>query len=110
MRGALDAGFLHRRLQVRRRCEGLGLVCGLEVVRDGHVVRIVDSLINRLTRHSELSPCSVESVVSFTPGRIVGHLRMYMRTSAASADCTPAAAPRSKTLARNNDLMDVSLY
>src|SRR5882757_2294476 len=44
LRGALDAGFLHRRLQVRRRCKGLGLVCGLEVVRDGHVVRVVDRL------------------------------------------------------------------
>jgi len=40
LRGTFDAGFLHRRLQVLRRCEGFGLVCGLEVVRDGNVIRV----------------------------------------------------------------------
>ena len=43
-------------------------------MRDGHVVCVVERLIDSLTGHAQLLPCGVESVVRFTLGRIVGDL------------------------------------
>ncbi len=74
---ARDARLLHRGSEFVGGDERSRLLGAREVVPHRHVVRVVDRLVDGLTRYAERPSRAVESVVPLSPGVVVGDVVPY---------------------------------
>src|SRR5262249_37713023 len=85
--GALYASLFHRRFYFGRRHKRLCLLLGLEVMRDRHVIRVFNGLIDGLTGDTQLPLRTGEGVINLTPSRVVGHFVMDVHAHNRLAHC-----------------------